>query len=76
MADPPPWGGGGWGGGGTITTRPPWGGNIGDPPPPDFGRLTLTQLESTLHTINAEKARLESTEKLVTAQIKKLKQEG
>ncbi len=80
VVDPPPWGGGGtpWGpwGGGTIGPRPPWGGTTGDPPPPDFSRLTVTQLESVLHTINAEKARLESTEKQVTAQIAKLRREG
>lgn len=67
--DPPPWGGGYTGG---FTTRPPIGGPIGDPPPFDLSRLNLAQLESSLHTINAEKARLESLESLVKDQIAKL----
>lgn len=37
----------------------------GDPPPPDFSRLSASQLEITLHSINAEKARLDSMGSLV-----------
>ena len=72
VADPAPWGGGI--GGGTIT-RPPIG-PIGDPPPMDLGRLNLAQLESSMHSINAEKARLDSLEKLINNQIGKLKNPG
>jgi len=44
-------------------------GNVGDPPPFDFSRLSAAQLESTLHSISAEKARLDSMEALVTRQL-------
>ena len=44
-------------------------GHIVDPVPPDFSRLSLSQLESTLHTINAEKARLDSMESMIKKQI-------
>ena len=51
----------------------------GDPPPPDFSRLTVLQLESTLHSIAAEKARLDSMEQMVKKQLdvaKKQQQPG
>ena len=58
-------------GGGIVTggpIRPPIGSG-GDPPPIDLSRFNINQLESTLHTINSERARLESLEKLVKDQI-------
>jgi hypothetical protein len=51
-------------------------GKVGDPPPPDFSRLNMSQLESTLHSIAAEKARLDGLEKLVKGQMDRLKQQG
>ncbi len=81
IADPPPYpvyGGGGW--------RPPHVGpigdpavfaarvgHIGDPPPIDVSRFSIVQLEATLHSINAEKARLTSIETMVTQQLEKAK---
>jgi hypothetical protein len=50
-------------------------GPIGDPPPIDFSRFSAAQLESTLHSINAEKARLASLEALVTKQLENTKAE-
>lgn len=47
----------------------------GDPPPPDFSRLSVSQLESTLHTINAEKARLDSMESLVKRHLDRAKEQ-
>ena len=41
----------------------------GDPSPVDLGRFTRTQLEGVLHSINAEKARLDSLESLVKQQM-------
>jgi hypothetical protein len=65
-------------GGGVLQQRPTLGrvGPIGDPPPPDVSRFTISQLESTLHTINAEKARLTSMEAMVNQQIERLKKQG
>jgi len=40
-------------------------GQVGDPAPPDFSRLSASQLEMMLHSINAEKARLDSMGSLV-----------
>jgi hypothetical protein len=40
-------------------------GQVGDPAPPDFSRLSASQLEMTLHSINAEKARLDSMGSLI-----------
>lgn len=48
-------------------------GPIGDPPPIDIGRFTIAQLESSLHTINAERARLDSMESMVKSRIAELK---
>lgn len=50
-------------------------GPIGDPPPIDVSRFSVVQLEATLHSINAEKARLASLEALVTKQLEKAKAE-
>lgn len=48
----------------------------GDPPPPDVSRFSIAQLEATLHSINAEKARLASMETMVSQQLDKLKKQG
>lgn len=48
-------------------------GPIGDPPPIDIGRFTIAQLESSLHTINAERARLDAMESMVKSRIAELK---
>lgn len=66
--DPAPWGGGFV----TAPTRPPQVGPIGDPPPFDLGSLNMAQLESSLHNISADKARLDSMENLIKDQITKL----
>lgn len=50
-------------------------GPIGDPPPIDVSRFSIAQLEATLHSINAEKARLTSLETLVKQQLDKVKAE-
>jgi hypothetical protein len=50
--------------------RPPF---ISDPAPIDFGSLSLSQLESTLHSLNAERARLDSLETTVKQQIERAK---
>jgi hypothetical protein len=42
---------------------------VADPPPPDIGRLSVVQLESALHSIAAERARLDSMEQLVKKQL-------
>jgi hypothetical protein len=51
-------------------------GQIGDPAPMDISRLTISQLESSLHTINAEKARLDSMETMIQQQLDRLRQQG
>jgi hypothetical protein len=70
-----PWGGG-W---------PVWGGGYGgyrptpfpipDPAPIDYSRLPVETLEATLHSINAEKARLASTEAMVTQHLENAKKQ-
>jgi hypothetical protein len=65
-----PWGGG-WGGGYRPVHWP-----IGDPAPVDYSRLPAPQLEATLHSIHAEKARLASLEAQVTQHLAKLKEKG
>jgi hypothetical protein len=50
-------------------------GQIGDPAPIDIGRLSVTQLESALHTINAERARLNAMETMIKQQMDKVKQQ-
>ena len=44
-------------------------GQIGDPAPIDLSRFSLSQLESALHSVNAEKARLNSLETLLKQHI-------
>jgi hypothetical protein len=51
-------------------------GPIGDPPPIDVSRFSISQLEASLHSINAEKARLASMETMITQQLEKLKKQG
>ena len=46
-----------------------------DPPPPDLTRLTVIQLESALHSIAAEKARLDSMEQMVKKQLETAKKQ-
>jgi hypothetical protein len=50
-------------------------GQVVDPAPIDFGRLSVSQLESTLHSINSEKARLDSLQALVTKQLDRAKKQ-
>ncbi len=47
----------------------------GDPPPPDLSRLSVQQLEATIHTISAERARLDAMEAMVNKQIETLKKQ-
>jgi hypothetical protein len=51
-------------------------GHTGDPPPIDVSRFSISQLEATLHSINAEKARLASMETMINQQLQKLKTHG
>src|SRR5215468_9720778 len=53
--------------------RFPFPGPIGDPPPPDISRLSIAQLEASLHTINAERARLDAMETMVKQRLSELK---
>ncbi|HEU5412397.1 MAG TPA: hypothetical protein VFW31_01515 [Candidatus Angelobacter sp.] len=48
----------------------------GDPPPPDISRFSAVQLEATLHSIAAEKARLTSMENMVKQQLENVKKQG
>src|ERR1044071_2034533 len=48
-------------------------GHIGDPPPIDISRLTASQLESSLHTINAERSRLDSMEMMIKQQLETMR---
>ena len=50
-------------------------GPIGDPPPIDISRFSIAQLEATLHSINTERARLNSIETLVNQQLSRLKEQ-
>ena len=47
----------------------------GDPPPPDLSRLSVSQLEATIHSISAERARLDAMESMVKKQIDALKKQ-
>ena len=47
----------------------------GDPPPPDVSRLNVSQLEATIHSINAERARLDAMESMVKNQIETLRKQ-
>jgi|SRR6185503_20156318 hypothetical protein len=50
-------------------------GKVADPAPPDIGRLNVSQLEATIHSISAERARLDAMEQLVNKQLDALKQQ-
>ena len=50
-------------------------GHIGDPAPIDFGKFSLSQLESTLHSIAAERARLDSMEAMINRQMDRAKKQ-
>jgi hypothetical protein len=50
-------------------------GRVSDPPPPDIGRLNVSQLEATIHSISAERARLDAMEEMVKKQIDALKKQ-
>ncbi len=50
-------------------------GKVADPAPPDIGRLNVSQLEATMHSIAAERARLDSMEQMVQKQIEALKKQ-
>jgi hypothetical protein len=49
---------------------------VADPPPIDISRFSISQLETSLHSINAEKARLTSMETMINQQLEKLKKQG
>jgi len=51
-------------------------GQVGDPPPIDVSRFSISQLEASLHSINAEKARLNSMETMINQQLEKLRKQG
>src|SRR5262249_37436503 len=48
----------------------------GDPPPLDISRFSVAQLQASLHSIAAEKARLDAMETLIKQQLDKAKQPG
>ena len=73
VVDPAPWGGG-YAQQATAAMFGRIGHVGGDPPPPDFSRLSVSQLEMTLHSINAERARLDSMEGVVKKQLDRAKQ--
>ena len=80
ISDPAP--GGGFGGGVFTQGRAGFGtiggriGPIGDPAPIDISRFTISQLESSLHSISAEKARLTAMETMLKQQMETLKKQG
>jgi hypothetical protein len=45
-----------------------------DPPPGDLARLTVTELEAALHTVNTELVRLRSAEGLLSQRLKDVKE--
>ena len=77
VVDPAPWG---WGrvpiDAVTAVSLGRIGPTGGDPPPIDVSRMSAAQLEATLHSINAEKARLSSMETMIKQQMDKLKKQG
>lgn len=64
---------GGLGQAATATTAATFGrvGPIGDPPPIDVSRFSRAQLEGALHSINSERARLNSLETLIKSQMER-----
>lgn len=75
VSDPAPWGGGVYTDALTARTLGRIG-HVGDPPPFDFSRFSVSQLESTLHSINAERARLDSMESMVKKQLEAAKKKA
>ena len=51
-------------------------GRVVDPPPPDVSRYTAVQLEASLHSIAAERARLDALEGLIKKQLETLKKQA
>lgn len=49
-------------------------GPVGDPPPSDVSRFSAVQLQASLHSIAAERARLDSMETLIKQQLDKVQQ--
>jgi len=47
-----------------------------DPPPPDVSRFSAVQLQASLHSIAAERSRLDAMETLIKQQLEKAKQSG
>ena len=76
VADPAPWGGGNLSSHTAASTLFGRIGRIGDPPPTDVSRLSVSQLESALHTIAAERSRLDATEQMITQQLERARQQG
>jgi hypothetical protein len=60
-----------WTGGGGVGVRPH--GPIGDPAPIDVSRFSAAQLQSSLHSISAEKTRLAAMEGLINQELEKRK---
>lgn len=50
-------------------------GRVADPPPLDLSRFTVVQLESALHSIATERARLDSMEQMVKKQLETAKKQ-
>ena len=50
-------------------------GRVADPAPPDVTRLSLVQLESALHSLAAERARLDSMEQMLKKQLETAKKQ-
>jgi len=76
VVDPAPWGGGYLTSSQAASTLFGRIGHVGDPPPIDVSRLSISQLETALHTINAEKSRLDSLETMIKQQLDRAKQQG
>lgn len=51
-------------------------GHVADPPPIDLSRLSLAQLEAALHSLHAEKSRLEAMEGLINRHLERAKKQG
>jgi len=51
-------------------------GHIGDPAPPDVSRFSAAQLQASLHSIAAERTRLDAMETLIKQQLENVKQPG
>ncbi|HEV2861445.1 MAG TPA: hypothetical protein VGX48_10595 [Pyrinomonadaceae bacterium] len=49
--------------------------HIADPAPIDISRLSVSQLEATLHTINAERARLDSMETMIKQRYEQMRRQ-